>query len=217
MGIATGISQQYISRVENKKQQKSLNNELTEQKNLVKKIGTDLLQSQLSQEYMKGQLNAIGLLIGKSNDNVASAIEKMAQSYTQTITVTKKQICSNTMDLVRRMQKFEYDRRVENDQLWSRERSAMMAAKTEQEKSQIWQQYNTQSSQQSARFDYKFKTTLLGEAIYLRNELLRRLPPQPEPAPDRRLFAFEGILVGPSPVADAAIYLETLSKKLCPN
>jgi hypothetical protein len=216
-GISSGIGLQILAELEKKNQQHQHKIEIKEQKDLIVNINKELYQSHLSQEYMKGQLNAMGLLIGKGSDKMASAFEKMAQSYTQTVTTSNKQICLNTLDLVKRMQKFEYDTRAVKNQLSNREQSAMMAAKTKQEKDVIWEQYTAQLTQFYDREEYDFRTTLLGEAIYLRDELLKRLPPQPQQKPERHLSAFEGRLVGYSAVGETATYLENLARKLCPQ
>ncbi len=141
----------------------------------------------------------------------------MAQSSAQITATTNKQICSNTMDLVKRMHKFAQDRRERSDKIRDQQWNAMRAArdKSRQEQDQIWRQYTALDLQVWNNIEYEFRTTILGEAVYLKDELLKRLPSQPKP--DRKYsFVFEGRLAGPSPELDAAAYLENLSRKLCP-
>ena len=192
------------------------NLEKKEQKEVVEKIEKELLQSQLSQEFIKGQLNVTAQLVGKSGDKMASAIQMLAQSNTQTVITTNKQICSNTLDLVKRMQAFEYNERLVERQLSDKWWQEMRDVKTEQERHEIWNKRTAQDLQIRERFSYEFRSTLLGEAVYLKNELLKRLPHQPNPQSGQRPIALEGILAGPSPISDAAVYLEDLSRKLCP-
>ena len=216
LGLASvliGIWQQYQN------QQKLIRQE-NERRTETKNLQDSLNQSRNEQAYMKGQLNSLSLVAGKISQSVsdpgikqmAGAIEKMAQSIAQTTLVSNKQICSNTLDLVKRMQKFEQSRSARSDQLMFQEQEAMRAAKTKEGIDRL-NQYSAQRSQMSANQTYEFRTTLLGEASYLRDELLRRLPPQPKP---QKIPAFEGFLVGPYPVHEAAIYLEGLARKLCP-
>jgi hypothetical protein len=195
--------QQQINKTDAEKRQKSLSN--------------DLLHSQLSLEYVKGQLSAIGMLIGKHDDKMALAIEKMAQSSYQTTITTNKQICSSTMDLVKRIHTFAHNRREKNDQIFYRQFNEPRSAVTKEERDKIWQQQTVQLMQQSNNDNYEFRTTILGEAIYLKDELLKRLPPQPKPSPMySHVFEF-GSLAGSYPEDGAADYLEGLSRKLCPK
>ena len=68
------------------------------------------------------------------------------------------------------------------------------------------------------RYQAEFNSSLLAEAAYVRDEILKRLPPQPEPRPPQtmQILAFQGVLVGSRPVGSAANYLENLTKKLSP-
>lgn len=65
-----------------------------------------------------------------------------------------------------------------------------------------------QTSQLYAQHDYEFRSTIFAEAVYLKDELLKRLPG--EPGPDQikpfPVKAFHGSLAGPTPIADAAGY-----------
>jgi hypothetical protein len=90
-------------------------------------------------------------------------------------------------------------------------------AKIKEERDKIWQQQTAKLIQQSNYDQYEFRTVILGEAIYLKDELLKRLPPQPKPS---RMYSgvFEfGSLAGAYPEDGAADYLEGLSRKLCPQ
>jgi len=62
----------------------------------------------------------------------------------------------------------------------------------------------------------EFRDTLLGQAVYLKNELEQRLSIKLDPSEEANLLAFRGMLAGVSPVADAADYLEKLAHRLTP-
>jgi len=90
-------------------------------------------------------------------------------------------------------------------------------AKTEEERKRIWDQFIAQELQQSNNNQYEFRSTILGEAVYLKDELLQRLPSEPKPSPMfSRVFDY-GSLAGVYPEEQAADYLEKLARKLCPQ
>lgn len=223
LSLTAGFFQQQQSKADNTKQEKRLTDALSEQKKISNKLQVDLFQSHLSQEFMKGQLSSISSIMGKISQSVsdpgikqmASAISKLASPSSQTTILTDKQLCTKAMDLAKRMHEFEYKRRVVEDATRNRWWPNLRLAKTEQEKNEIWQKGTAQDTNVRMQLDHEFRATLLGEAVYLRDELLKRLPTQPKP--EMRLIAFEGALAGVSPVSDAAAYLENLSRKLCPE
>jgi len=218
IGISAGIGLQVNNKHVNEKQQKQHENEMDGQKKLLGTINSELYQSQLSRERLQGNFDAVALLIGKSGDKMASAVLKLAESSSQITTMTNKQICSNTMDLVKRIHKFARDRREKSSRLSDQRMNAIRGArnKTEQEQTQIWQQYNVLQEQQWNNDQYEFRTTILGEMVYLKDELLKRLPSQPKPAPMYSQVFDYGSLAGVYPEEGAADYLEGLTRKLCP-
>lgn len=66
------------------------------------------------------------------------------------------------------------------------------------------------------RYAAEFRSSLLTEAAYLREEILKRLPAQPAPTETQaaEVLVFQGILTGSRAVNSAAGYLEKLAKKL---
>jgi hypothetical protein len=64
------------------------------------------------------------------------------------------------------------------------------------------------------QFEFTYRTTMEGEARYLRDSMLDKLPPQPE-SRDATFFSAD-ILAGPYPLRDYANYLESLARKLSP-
>ena len=154
-----------------------------------------------------------------TKEDLKLALDEFKKSLTSPQEITNKQICLQTMDLVKRIHKFAHDRKERSEQLTNQQMDAMRAAryKTEEEKNQIWQKYTILDTQQRNKEQYEFMTTILGEAIYLKDELLRRLPSEPKPNKDDYPFhVFEGSLAGPYPEEGAAGYLESLARKLCP-
>jgi len=222
LGIASSVGLQYLNKKDSATQQNTLNYSLAEQKDITKQLQGDLYQSHLSQEFMKGQLTSISMISAKISQTVsdpglrqmAKAMEKIAQSSSQAKSTDDKQVCARTMDLVKRFGEFEHKKRLSEGQSKEQWQQKLKIAKTDAEQNDIWQKMTMQNMKEHDHFQYEFRTTLLGESVYLKDELLKRLPSQPKP--DRDLIALEGFLAGPAPISDAAAYLESLSRKLCP-
>lgn len=214
LGVAASIYQQYRNKIYNDIQQENFKTNLDKQTKITESLKDDLHQSSRSQEFMKGQLTSISLIISQVSKTgsdpalkqLATAINKMGSATSLATSISNKQLCAKTSNLVSRMQQFERSRQKElRDHVYPESR----AAKTDQEQSDIYMKFALQN-------EFEFRTTLHGEANYLKEELLRRLPPQPKVEEPWRLIAFDGKLSGPIPVADAAGYLDSLSRKLCP-
>jgi hypothetical protein len=189
--------------------------------NDLKEARTKLDQSVLAQEFMKGQLSGLAIVLGKMQDNgtlgakqVAGAIEKMAQSNAQTTALSNKQLCTQTTALTKRMLAFEYRWHSARDQMSDRQSAAMREASGEGARKQLWNQQTRELIQSSQQENYEFRSTMLGEAIYLKDELLKRLPGEAAPE-QKNLIAFEGSTAGVSAIGDAANYLDALANKLC--
>jgi hypothetical protein len=209
IGISAGIGLQLDSKREKENQQREHKGEMV-------KINDELLQSQLSRERLQGKFDAVVLLIGKSGDRMASAVLKLAESSSQVTAATNKQICTNTMDIVKRMHSFARNRKNKSNHLINKEMNESRNANTEQERKQLWQQHTAQLTQLWNDEQYEFRSTILGEALYLKDELLKRLPSEPKPGNRYPFHVFEGSLAGNYPEEEVADYLEGLSRKLCP-
>lgn len=165
--------------------------------------------------YLRGRLDA---LVSKPSDvgQLAGAITKAASEIArrETRRLSDEQLSKSTMDLAKRMRIFESKYRARDYAATDSYMQAIQRAKPE-ERTGIFNQHVAQLTQSSLERDLEFRNTLLGEAVYFRNELQRRLQLTDVPPKDRhRIIAFDGILAGPSPVSDAADYLEQLARQL---
>jgi len=61
----------------------------------------------------------------------------------------------------------------------------------------------------------EFRNKYLGKAVYLRDEMERRLY-YTRSQEESQLIAFDGGIAGPTPISDAADYLEKLARRLAP-
>ncbi|MCI0719610.1 MAG: hypothetical protein L0338_11675 [Acidobacteria bacterium] len=84
-------------------------------------------------------------------------------------------------------------------------------------RNQLYSKTNEEQKALTERYVSEFNNSLLPEAAYVREETLKRLPPQPAPRTFEermQVLAFQGVLVSPRAVGSAADYLENLAKKL---
>jgi hypothetical protein len=123
------------------------------------------------------------------------------------------------------MEAFQQSSTIAETQLEDQMQEAYGNATTKQERDQLFYQQGTEDVQLNAQQTYDWRSTLLPEAVSLRDELLQRIPTSSTPTstggimrmPVYDLIAFEGQLAGPSPVGDAAVYLKELATILCPQ
>jgi len=100
------------------------------------------------------------------------------------------------------------------DKLWNPQTGVV---KTPEERINTMNQQSALFLQFHANEDTAFRNELLGQAVYARDSLLARLGnPVPTAQEHMKMLAFDGILAGPSPISDAADYLEQLARRLSP-
>lgn len=155
------------------------------------------------------------LHVGKSESAVRKAAiasqpaQPPAVSQTPTSPVNPLASLSNeelkkrTLELAKKMRDFETAYR-------QREYNIILQRTTTDAE---WQQKTQQELALSMDKQNEFRNQYLGEALSLRDEILRRLH-ETYQDPQHRLIAFEGILAGPSPISDAADYLESIARRL---
>ena len=130
--------------------------------------------------------------------------------------VTDSQLCSKSQAFAQRMRDFEYQQNVQHDGVLDELRKRISAAKTEMEKSEIAKQEGEYIDKWLIRLQQDFNSALLAQAKSLKHELLSRLPPQPKANYIDEGEAFNGMLVGTRPIANAADRLDMWAGNLCP-
>lgn len=164
------------------------------------------------QNKKKRSPEAIVYYLPQQIESIAEGLEKLADKIpSMTAIFNNKQICANTTNLVKRLQAFDYQYARSFGELFG----SPIAKRNEKEEHS--QEYTAKFFELSSRLTNEYRTNLLGEAVYLRDELLRRLSPQPQPDNPFLKSDFEGRLAGPHPAGEVADYLESLSRKLCPQ
>lgn len=175
------------------------------------------IQSAADMGFLKGRLaSGIGPDIGRLGAEIARENAKMIQQQTKTLSA--KELSDSAINLAQKMREFERTWKVQEqlaeEQLWN----AQVAAKTPEEKVGLRNQETAFYIQSHANEEAAFRTQLLGQAIYLRDQLLMRLGNPTIRMEDRgKTLAFDGFLAGPTPISDAADYLEQLARQLSPK
>jgi hypothetical protein len=120
---------------------------------------------------------------------------------------------TNAILLAREMRDLEMKYRDREDNEMAREQNAMIRATTEAERNNLFSVFRELDSQIRSEFQNAFNQQFLVSARLIRDEILRRLPPQPKPK--ESIIALEyGSLAGPNPVTEAANYIESLARML---
>jgi hypothetical protein len=126
--------------------------------------------------------------------------------------LTDNQLSVAAISLAKKMRTLETNYKQEYSLITNKRRSLTSFTKDDMQKE------NEESDKIWGKFELEFKNNFLGKAVYLRDELLKRIPTKEQPKKEQYDFlAFDGILSGPSPVSDAANYLEALARKLSPQ
>ena len=180
--------------------------ELTEQKNAFNTLQTTLqrteVQAAADMGYLKAKLedalnrsprvpfdlSKLGTALAKANADFIQAESKR---------LNNKELTDNALQVAKKMRELEFHYRQTEAQIIT------------------GPDFGAKYMALHAEEEMQFRNNLLGQAIYFRDELLRRLPPQSTtPQEEDRNLAFRGILAGPAPIADAADYLERLARRL---
>lgn len=154
---------------------------------------------------------ALGCLIGGVTAWVAL---RLAQKQPDPA-LSNAELSRQAIALATEMRDFETEFRNRGWEISEYEREKVRNAATEREKNIFWRQFTNNLLRRSNEHNNQFRQRYLGRAVHLRDEMLRRVEHPPN-FDSHRLIAFDGMLAGPSPVSDAADYLDQLARNL-PN
>ena len=121
-------------------------------------------------------------------------------------------IRQRTIELAKKMRDFEKMKKIEDINLTIRPPYPPDA--TEKEKHLAWELGAAQFLRRSTERQTEFKNQFLSEALNLEESLLSRLGKPMPPIIERPPALAPAMLVGPSPISDAADYLERLARQL---
>lgn len=132
---------------------------------------------------------------------------------------TNKELYEFTTGVVKRCRElsYKYDAldRQQTDEMMSHSRQA----KSSEERQKLWQQDSNKTVQLYYDRDAEFRSSILTDALYARNELRKRIPEPPlsELETWEIKLLFEGHLSGLHPELRLADYLELWAKQLYPK
>jgi len=130
---------------------------------------------------------------------------------------SNNQLRDFTANVVKRMRDLSYKHKQIRDQESAKDWALIRENRNDLQKAaEIWNQETEEIVQEHTNLEYEFKTNILGDAIYARDELLSRIANPPQQSADLSAAAFRGFLAGADPVGEAANYLERLAKQLSP-
>jgi hypothetical protein len=210
-----------------KQAEKTHESELGEQKRAIDGLKEDVHKAEMARQidtaYLKAKLEDANQGNTKYNEalmKIARVSEENIRKQYETKVLSNNQLRDFTADVVKRMRALSYKYKQISDQhsnTWQAQELQAARSGDHAKMQQLYNQEMQEYTQQHTNLEYEFKSTILGDAIYARDELQHRIgPPQPSLLFTMASGAFQGILAGPDPVGDAAAYLESLAKQLSP-
>jgi hypothetical protein len=195
--------------------------ELSRQNDAVNGIRLQLQKSELDRiadtNRLQGKLEVFAEF-APAIFKLAQATEESTRKQYEAKMLSNKELYDATMNVVKKLREFGQKRRLESQQQTNAHMAAMRNATNEAERSKLWAEETNNSVAAYYRTDAEFRASILPDAIYVRNELLRRKIPEPPPNPmvptQMVQMVFEGSLAGPYPEFYAADYLEQMAKQL---
>lgn len=218
--VLTGVSQSHA--------RKEHERELDEQRQAVMSlrsvIQTNEVRNAADMGYLKAKLEDSEKLNEKFS-RFAPAVMKLAETsaeftrkqYEAKVT-SDKELYAFTMGVVKKIREFSQNyeilSRQQSDEMMNRVRQPNL---TEAEKQQRWNEDTQKSIQLYYSRNGEFRASVLPDALYARQELLKRKLPEPTMSPMQKSevdMVVQGILAGSYPELALADYLELMTKPL---
>lgn len=202
-------------------QQKVLSDKIDQTQSKLDKAQESLNISLLTQERMKGSLDTLQMLAGKIGQNSSSdwkqlvtAVSRVAETG-HVATLTNKQLCDRAFGLAKRLREFAFKTSTADSDAITTEQNALMATKTEEEKEALREKFRAATLERFQANELQFRSDFVAEAIFLRDEISKRLPSVPQPKDIMQGMIFRGTGANPWGINGAADYMEILGKTLC--
>jgi len=203
-------------------------NEVRTQHTDIENLRGDLHKSdterQVAEAYLKAkledsyQMNAQLSQLGPALLKIAQTSAAFERKQYEVKVVTDKQLRDFTLVLVSKIQQFSQKyvllQRQQSDEEMNSVRSPQLS---DSERQQRWSQSTQKEIQLYYSRDFEFRTSILPDAIYVRNEFQKRKVPEPILTPLEKSnvdMVLRGVLAGPYPERALANYLELLAKQL---
>lgn len=193
-----------------------------------KELRDRLDQSLLTQQYTKGQLDSLALMVGKmgqpnsNNSELAAAIRQMAQAKAQDVADLKasnSEACKRAHAQAQAIRDFrdQYDSSSRSDQ---ESYMARYAQAPQASRDAIWSEMAKREFAAYQNHEAQFRNKFLSDAKYLRDLLFERLPPKTADSLRAQNGEAEadlqiGMRAGASDERGVATYLDELADALC--
>jgi hypothetical protein len=194
--------------------------------NAQRDVSNKLSQSVIEQARMSGELTAIKEIMGRfattgmpGFKEFASAIESLSQSNARRaadLTVSNKQLCDRASDLAKRIRDFQNKfEAVRREALYT-----PLPVKAEERRA-VWDKQIQEDRRQYEEHDVQFRNEFFGDAKYLKDLMLAKLPVDKHDVLVKNNGQAEanlstGMMVGAFNEYGIANYLDEIAKTLCP-
>ena len=181
-------------------------------------------QSLLSQENIKGLLTGLAITMEKSgnpaNDQLSAVVKRFSQPPPVNSildAMTNPQLQESALAFVKQMRdtdaQFERQTREMTDRHWQAERQIPMDQKVQF--TELRDKDNAELLRWLAAQDNEFRNKYLGRAVSLRDQMLKRIPPDKVPQVDNGSASLDfGHLLGATTIGRVADFLEQLALRL---
>lgn len=148
-------------------------------------LKSELDQSLLNQQYTKGQLDSLSIMVGRlgqsnANDGLAAALRQMAQATAQKVADLKasnadlcKRARTEAQQIRTAQEQFDVSEQARSTKEWERR----LQAKTEEEKNQLYRQEISAQVGSIQAHEADFRNKFMPDAKYLHDLLIDRVPP----------------------------------------
>jgi len=236
--VAIGLRSFYAQKDANKQQAK-LTQSLNETSEKLSKADATLDQSRLSQEYMKGQLSGLSMMVGKldsdgnvGNVNLAKALRDIGSQPTHAAGIeppaiqkmSNKQLQTGVIEFANSMRTFASEIMANRDRMTSQRMAATQEARIKDGgavngplQQQAWNQANIADQNLYNQTSLRISQEYLGVATQYHEELERRLGPQkPLTGMDSMLalWSSHDPMYSDMNLTTTAIVLERMARKL---
>jgi hypothetical protein len=189
--------------------------------------------SAIQQQDMRerfGDLEKVLAILGRSgNDSAnkaAEAVKAFADSQLKAQTLSNDELSKHAIAFANRLRKFQFDIEQQQSQM---SYTARPEGLTKEQQDAYYRNRQQLTVQLDAQRNYEFRAGFVGEAVYLRDEMLNRLVARGEkdiePTPgvsgasvtkQELALVFGGFMAG-NPIPIMADYMEKLARKLSPS
>lgn len=173
-------------------------------------------ERQVAEAYLKAKLED-SYQFGPVLMKFAQTNAEFERKQYETKAATGKGLYHFTMDVVKKIREFSQKYRLAESQLSYEQMKNVGQAQNEAERWRLWNEGTQKEMQLYYSRDNEFRTSILSDAIFAKNELQKRKVPEPILNPIEKSdvdMVLKGILVGPRPELNFADYLELMARQI---